>query len=193
LDAKKPPGRAPRTRGPLTLAGLEKAALDYLGRFASSRASLRRVLGRRVARAARDGRIDAAEGARLIEDIIARYAASGLVDDAAYAAQQAASLQRRGASAQAIRARLAQKGVEPEAVRAALASREAEGGGDLAAACALVRRRRLGPYRPPASRAAARAKDLGVLARAGFSGDVARRVLGAADADALDRLGRADC
>jgi len=182
-------GSAPR---PLTLAALEKAALDYLGRFAASRASLRRVLGRRVARAAKVGRIEAAQGARWIEDIVARYVASGLLDDAAYAAQQAASLHRRGASAQAIRARLAQKGVEGETIRTALAALAAEGGGDLAAACALVRRRRLGPMRPQALRAAARAKDLGVLARAGFSGDIARRALAAADADALDRLARAE-
>jgi len=182
-------GSAPR---PLTLAALEKAALDYLGRFAASRASLRRVLGRRVARAAKVGRIEAAQGARWIEDIVARYVASGLLDDAAYAAQQAASLHRRGTSAQAIRARLAQKGVEGETIRTALAALAAEGGGDLAAACALVRRRRLGPMRPQALRAAARAKDLGVLARAGFSGDIARRALAAADADALDRLARAE-
>lgn len=180
-------------RGPLTLTALEKAALDYLGRYASSRASLRRVLGRRVARAAKAERIDAAEGARMIEDIVVRYVAAGLLDDGAYAAQQAASLQRRGASAQAIRARLAQKGVEAGTIRAALAALVAEGGGDLAAACALVRRRRLGPFRPQAARAAAREKDFGVLARAGFSRDVARRVLAAADADALDRLAGADC
>jgi regulatory protein len=180
------------TPAPLTLAMLEKAALDYLGRFAASRASLKRILGKRVTRAARLGRIDTAEGKRFIEDIVGRYVASGLLDDAAYAARRAASLHRRGASGQAIRASLAQKGVESEVIRAALAALAAEGSDDLAAACALVRRRRLGPYRPHATRAAARAKDLGVLARAGFSGAIARRVLAAADADALDRLAQGE-
>lgn len=176
------------TRGPLTLAALENAALDYLARYASSRASLKRVLGRRVARAAREGRIDATEGARLIEDILARHVASGLLDDAAYATQQAASLHRRGASAGGVRARLMQKGVDADAIGTALAGLKAESGGDLTAACALVRRRRLGPFRPPASRAATRDRDLGILARAGFSHAIARRVLSAADPDALDRI-----
>ena len=179
-----------RQQQPLTLAGLEKAALDYLGRYASSRASLRRVLGRRVARAASTGRIDKAAGARMIEEIIDRYVAAGLLDDATYAAQQAARLQRRGASAQGVRARLLQKGVEGETIRAALA---AEPDGELAAACALVRRRRLGPFRPAATRTAARDKDMGVLARAGFSRAIARRVLAAADADALDRIASGEC
>jgi len=182
-----------RARGPLTLAGLEAAALDYLGRYASSRASLRRVLARRVARAAQAGRIDKAEGARLIEDIIARYVATGLLDDAAYAAQQATRLQRRGGSAQAIRARLLEKGVEAEAIRTALAARAADEGSELAAACALVRRRRLGPFRPAATRAAARDKDMGALARAGFSRSIARRVLAAADIDALERIAGGEC
>jgi len=187
-------GETPRLQapGPLTRAALETAALDYLARYASSRASLRRVLARRVARAAAAGRIAAADGARLVEEIVARHVAAGLLDDAAYAAQQAASLRRRGASAQQIRARLARKGVEAEPIRSALGALAAEGSGDLAAACALARRRRLGPLRPPAARAAAREKDLGVLARAGFSQEIARRVLAAADADALDRLARGE-
>jgi regulatory protein len=40
--------------------------------------------------------------------------------------------------------------------------------------------------RPPAEREARRDRDLAALARAGFSLDVARRVLDLDDADALD-------
>lgn len=60
--------------------------------------------------------------------------------------------------------------------------------GELAAACALVRRRRLGPYRPAGTRAAHRQKDLAALARAGFSLDMARKVLAAGNPEALERL-----
>ncbi|MGH7089381.1 MAG: regulatory protein RecX, partial [Stellaceae bacterium] len=72
---------------------LERAALDYLGRYASSAENLRRVLLRRLARA---GGVAPAEAKRDIDAIVARYLAAGLLDDAAYAAHQAARLRRRG-------------------------------------------------------------------------------------------------
>src|SRR5690242_17713030 len=130
-----------------TASHLENAALHYLERFSSSSANLRRVLLRKVARSARAHGTDPAEGADLVEAIIMRYLQSGLLDDAAYAAQKVTSLRRRGASRYGIRGKLAAKGVEAGLVDAALARLDDEAGaGDLVAACALVRRRRLGPY-----------------------------------------------
>ncbi len=184
------PRRGPK---PATAAYLETAALHYLERFASSSGNLRRVLRRRVARAARVHGGDPAEGERLVEDIVARYLRAGLLDDRAYAAQQAASLRRRGASRFGIRGRLAMKGVEAELVEAALSALDAEpGDSELAAACALVRRRRLGPCRAPAERALFHRKDLAALARAGFGVETAQRVLAAADTEALAALERGE-
>jgi regulatory protein len=172
---------------PLDEAALHQGALDYLAHYASSAANLRRVLLRRIARAAGSGADAAAADA-----VVARIVKSGLIDDRAYAAQAAASLHRRGVSSQGIRARLAAKGVETGHAAAALAALGAPRARDIAAACALVRRRRLGPLRAAASRAALLERDLGALARAGFPLDVARLVLRAADADALDRLASED-
>lgn len=174
-----------------TTSHLENAALHYLERFSSSSANLRRVLMRKVARSARAHGTDPAEGAGFVEAIIARYLQSGLLDDAAYATQKAASLRRRGASRYGIRGKLAVKGVDAELIDTTLEQLDGEPGtGDLAAACALARRRRLGPYRPREERAARRQKDLAALARAGFSLELARRVLAAADIDALEALVR---
>jgi len=187
------PHKSRRGPKPATAAHLENAALHYLERFASSSGNLRRVLRRKVARAARVHGGDPAEGERLVEEIVARYLRSGLLDDRAYAAQQAASLRRRGASRYGIRGRLAVKGVAADDVAAAIGRLdESAGESDLAAACAFARRRRLGPYRAAAVRAAHQQKDLGALARAGFGLDLARRVLAAADPDALDRLARGE-
>jgi regulatory protein len=66
------------------------------------------------------------------------------------------------------------------------------GASELAAACALVRRRRLGPYRAPGKRVDCRQKDLASLARAGFSLALARRVLKAPDIEALEQLARGE-
>jgi len=178
----------------MTAERLENIALHYLSRYASSSGNLRRVLMRRVERAAAAHGDDPADGARLIEALVARFQRSGLIDDRAYAAQKAASLQRRGASRFGIRGKLRQKSVETGIIDDAVASLD-EGGvvaGEFAAACALIRRRRLGPYRAAGQRAAMRQKDLATLARAGFGLDVARRALGAPDRATLEAWGRGE-
>jgi len=170
-----------------TPRSLENAALYYLQRFASSAANLRRVLLRRVERSARAHGSDRGEGAAAVDDIVARFLASGLLNDAAYAEARAGTLHRRGASARKIRASLLQKGVAPEAIEAALqALREEAGDPEFAAAVTLARRRRLGPFRPAPDRAARREKDLAALARAGFGYETARLVVEAADPAALE-------
>jgi regulatory protein len=198
----------------ITERSIENAAHFYLQRFASSAENLKRVLTRKVRRAAAvsdtdrnddgddgdDGRI--AEGAVIIERVISRFVEAGLLDDFKYAEGRAASLHRRGVSAGRIRQHLAHKGVAAEAADHALAAlaaeraaeRAAENGGeigggraalDLAAAVNLARRRRLGPFRAPSARPGMRAKDLAVLARAGFGYHLAVQVIDAAGPDAL--------
>jgi regulatory protein len=174
----------------LSAEALLKTALDYLAHYASSSENLRRVLLRHAKRAAEKDGVSASGAGPVVATIVERCRAAGVLDDAAYAGQQAASLARRGQSRQAIRFRLAQKGVAAALIDEALAGLAADGAGELAAACALVRRRRLGPFRPAASRAELRDRDLGVLARAGFGLDLARRVLSAPNEAALDRLAR---
>jgi len=164
---------------------LERWAIAYLGRYASSAENLRRVLTRRVRRHSFEA---AQEATATIESLVARYEEAGLLDDAAYAAGRVASLHRRGDSLRAIRARLAAKGLAPEVVADALSDlRAAAPDPDLAAACAFARRRRLGPYRRTAANPA---RELGAFARAGFDRRVAAAVLGCADIEALEALER---
>ncbi len=171
---------ATRKRKPrkVTTKSLERAALFYLERFATSAENLRRVLMRRVERSVHFHGTDREAGAGLVDGLVARYLASGLLDDRAYAEGRVRTMRRRGSSARLIRLKLRQKGVADDVVAGALAD-HAEDGTDpeAAAAAALARRRRLGPFRPPAERQEKREKDLAALARAGFSYDMARRVI----------------
>jgi regulatory protein len=172
-------------------AYLERAALYYLERFASSAANLRRVLLRKVHRSAAAHGTDVAAGTALVDALIARYRASGLLDDAAYARARAATLHRRGVSRRGIQGKLAAKGVDAEVTGSALAELGDQVGTlDLAAACNFVRRRRLGPCRVAGKRAAFHDKDLAALGRAGFGFEIARKVLGCASIDELDELSR---
>jgi regulatory protein len=164
---------------------LERWAITYLRRYASSAENLRRVLIRRVRRHSPEA---AQHAAAMIDALVARYREAGLLDDPAYAAGRVASLHRRGGSLRAIRARLAAKGLAPEVVADALSDLHAAAPDpDLAAACAFARRRRLGPYRRSAPD---RVRELGALARAGFDRRIAEAVLGCADIKALEALER---
>ena len=176
--------RTPRRATPKSL---ENAGLYHLARFASSAENLRRVLMRRVERSARAQEPDIEEGAPAVAQIVARFAASGLIDDAAYAEGRALSLFRRGASKRKIRFALAQKGVGAEDIEAALASLTRQSGDpELAAALNLARRRRLGPYKAPGDREDQRQKDLAVLARGGIGYQIARRVIEAGSVAELE-------
>ncbi|SNS62766.1 MULTISPECIES: regulatory protein RecX [unclassified Azospirillum] len=171
---------------------LDRAALHYLERFASSSANLRRLLLRRVTASAQAHGTDPAQGAEWVEALIARYLRSGLLNDGLYAEMKARGLQRRGGSTRAIRQKLRAKGLEDAEVDAAMGELEGAetGEADLAAAIAYARRRRLGGFRPDrgldadAARAR-RDKDIAALARAGFDLETARRVIDADDPEGL--------
>jgi regulatory protein len=165
---------------------LERWALAYLGRFASSAENLRRVLSRRVRRRLPAEREAVAQTAALIDALVARYRESGLVDDAAYAAARVRARQRRGQSLRTIRAGLAAKGVGAEDAASAIAALREDGGDpDLAAAGAFARRRRLGPFRRGNGD---RDRELAAFARAGFSRAVAQAVLDCANPDEVEAL-----
>lgn len=168
---------------------LEKAALRYLERYAASRRQLARVLMRRVQRAVEGGVVDRAEGSARVEVVIATLAGRGLLDDRLFAEGRARSLAQRGRSTAVIRQTLRARGVDDDDVGAALARLGEEfDDPELTAALALARRRRLGPYRAEAERAARREKDLAVLARAGFDRRLAQRIVDAESVEALARL-----
>lgn len=163
---RKPPGK-------VTPAYLERAAMTYLERYASSAENLRRVLKRKVDKRCRLRGEDPSGFQEAIDTVVAKCLRSGLIDDTRYAEARVATLRRRGGSARAIQAKLAAKGLDRETIAAAL---EGEEGDEMDAARAYARRRKLGPYRPGES-APYREKDLAALARAGFRFDVARQVV----------------
>lgn len=167
------PDHQPRQPRPVTSAYLDRAALAYLGRFASSAENLRRVLTRKVERRCRLRGEDPAPFLPLVKEVVRRCVRIELVNDRAYAEGRVASLRRRGSSSRLIGAKLSAKGVSREMIAGAL---EADHDAEDEAAWALARRRRLGPFRLR-DRSVFREKDLAALARAGFGFALARKVI----------------
>lgn len=159
-------GKIPRA---VTPAYLERAALDYLEKYASSSENLRRVLTRKAERRCRLRGEDMEPFLEIVGEVVDKVLRSGLVDDRSYAEARVASLRRRGNSGRLIQAKLAARGVDRDDIDRAL--KEAESGEDDAAR-QFVRRRRIGPYRA-AGRQEYRGRDIAALARAGFSFSVA--------------------
>lgn len=185
------PGRR-RVRN-VTAKSLENAATHYLQRFSASSATLRQVLLRRIERARRAEADVADDAEAAIEAIIEKFQRLKLIDDAAFAAGRAAALRRRGTSRRFISGKLRLAGIDEDGIEQAIAAADSETAplatnedkgededgpqAELRAALRLAQRRRLGPWRPHQERAAMRQRDLASLARAGFSLDIARRVL----------------
>ena len=185
-----PPNPAVQAAAPIEAALVEKWALDYLGRYASSAANLRRVLRRRVRRRLGSDRDGVGAADQLIDALVARFCETRLIDDSAYAAARARRDLARGRPLRRIAAGLAAKGIGAAEAAAALASlREGAADPDLAAACAYARRRRLGPFR---MRPAERERELAAFARAGFDRRAAEAVLDCPDEAAVAALLSAD-
>lgn len=181
-------GKKPRRRKSrkASAKSLENAALYYLKRFSSSEENLRRVMMRRVERSARAHGTDREEGAAWVDELVARLARAGLVDDRRYAEGRVHALHARGTSIRIITAKLREKGVPAEIIEESIqVLRDEQPDAELETAIRLARRRRIGPFRikPPVE--GQRKKDLAALARAGFDYGTAMKV---ADAETEDEL-----
>ena len=183
-DNSDPRRRRRRKPRQITPDYLEKAALFYLERYASSSQNLKAVLRRKVWRAARETEVDQDAADGWIDAVVAKLLHAGLLDDRAYAEMRVLSLRRQGESARAIRMKLAAKGVDADTIARALDQADDEND-DLAAAIAYARRRRLGPFRASAQRQERRDKDMAALARKGFGLAICRAVIDASDEDEL--------
>lgn len=165
--------KKPRPARKVDAAYLERAALYYLERFASSAENLKRVLKRKIDRRCKLRGEEPSQFYPLLDPLVERYIASGLVNDAIYAQAQVASLRRRGNSSRMIAAKMNAKGIRGEKLQTAISEDETD---ELQAARNYARRRRLGPWRNK-GRTEHYDKDLAALARAGFSFHHARAAL----------------
>ncbi len=171
-----------------TPQNLHNVALHYLGRYAASEASLRRVLQNRIRRAAHDNpdfAQDETKQAALrstIETIIETHKRTGVLNDTAFAETKVNSLRRQGRSRRIIQQKLAVKGVKNDIVAAALENHADDAPPEVAelkAALILAKKRKLGAFRTMPADDDRRRKDFATLARAGFSSDIARKALNA--------------
>ena len=173
-------GRRPRKpRPPLDAERLNALMLAYVARFATSRAKLKTYLARKLRERGWTG-----PGEPPTEELVAKAARVGFVDDAAFALGKARTLTQRGYGSRRVRQALLAAGIEDadgEAARAYAAEDTIE------AALRFARRRRFGPFATEAADPQLREKQLAAMLRAGHELRLAKAILGlrpGADVDA---------
>ena len=156
---------------PFDADALERAALFYAGRYATTRAKLAAYLRRKLRERGWDG-LDAPD----VDGLVQRMAGFGYVDDRAFAAAKATALGRRGMGPRRVELALRVAGIE-EADAGEARSLAAEGA--WSAALRLAERRRIGPFADTQGDFEHRQKALAAMLRAGHAVDIARRIVAA--------------
>lgn len=164
-------------------------AISYVDRFSVPAAGMRKHLRKKTRESVQEGVVAPAVAEGWIDAIVERLTNAGLIDDERWAESRARVLSRRGKGRRAIQQDLRLKGIGAELIEQAIQElTEAHHNPELMAAYTLARRRRLGPFSTREPSREQRAKDLGKLARQGFSFDVAKRIIDAPDVETLDEL-----
>ena len=163
----------------ITQQRLENIALFYLERYESSRARLKQVLLRRVARARREGGELSEDVPAWIEAVCDKMVHLGYVNDTRYAENVWRSYSSAGKSVRWIVGKLKQAGIAEDVISQCIESDVAVL--DAQAAALFVAKKKLGKYRPKEQQAAYAQKDLARLARAGFSYEIAQKALWSED------------
>ncbi|MGW8191648.1 regulatory protein RecX [Sphingomonas hankookensis] len=158
---------------PLDQPALERAALRYVERYATTRAKLVAYLHRKLRERGREGEVD-------VDALADRMAELRYVDDRAFAEARVASMTRRGLGARRVRDALRQAGVGEEDAGEFHDTLEegAEG-----AALAFARRKRIGPFATVPMERDRREKQIAAMVRAGHAPALARRIVGLPPSD----------
>lgn len=157
---------------PLDGEGLERLALFYVSRYATTKAKLTAYLGRKV-----QERGWSDENRPPIEPLVRRFCELGYIDDGAFASARAASLQRRGYGERRVAQAMKAAGIGDE--DAALAREESRDGA-FEAALRFAERKRIGPFAPQEPDRRGKERAFAAMMRAGHPLDLARRIVSAA-------------
>ena len=118
------------------------------------------------------------EVSEIIDKIVLSLEKNNYLNDALYSDSKARNLHRRGYSLNKITYSLKSKGLEEKFIKNSIEKIKSEKSDpDLVSAIKICKKKRIGPMRPEANRELFYKKDMGVLARSGFSYDISKKLL----------------
>ena len=156
---------------------LRDLAYSYLERYSPSKQQLKVHLLKKYLTKIK-GTKSKKEVSNIIDEIILGLEKNKILNDELYSDSKARMFLRRGYSLNKINQSLRNKGIETKYIKQSIDKiKEDEIEPDFVSALKLCKRRRIGPLRPDANRELFFKKDMGILARGGFSFELSKRVL----------------
>ena len=156
---------------------LRDLAYSYLEKYSPSKQQLKVFLLKKYLTKIK-GTKSKKEVSSIIEEIVVNLEKNKILNDEMYSDSKARMYLRRGYSLNKINQSLRNKGVENKFIKKSIEKIKDENiEPDFVSALKLCKRRRIGPLRPDENRELFYKKDMGILARGGFSFDLSKRVL----------------
>ena len=156
---------------------LKDLAYSYLEKYSPSKQQLKVYLLKKYLTKIK-GSKSKKEVTSIIDEIVLNLEKNKFLNDEMYSDSKARMFLRRGYSLNKINQSLRNKGIDDKYVRQSINKiKENEIEPDFVSALKLCKRRRIGPIRPESNREIFYKKDMGILARGGFSFDLSKRVL----------------
>jgi len=169
-----------RSKPPLVAADLDRLALRYVERFATTRARLAAYLTRKLRE-----RGWAGEGVPDPMAVAERMAARGYVDDRSFAEARVRSMGRRGLGARRVEMALRHDGIDADDSADLAEAIEADA---FRSALVFARRRRFGPFAVSLADRDLRKKQVAAFLRAGHPPEIVHRILQMMPGEELDDL-----
>jgi regulatory protein len=156
---------------------LRDLAYSYLEKYSPSKQQLKVYLLKKYLTKIK-GAKSKKEVTLIIDEIISKLEKNKILDDEMYSDSKARMFLRRGYSLNKINQSLRNKGIDGKFIKQSLDKiKEDEIEPDFVSALKLCKRRRIGPLRPEDNRELFYKKDMGILARGGFSFELSKKVL----------------
>ncbi len=156
---------------------LRDLAYSYLEKYSPSKQQLKIYLLKKYLTKIK-GTKSKKEVTLIIDEIISNLEKNKILNDEMYSNSKARMFLRRGYSLNKINQSLRNKGVDDKYIKLSIDKiKEDEIEPDFVSALKLCKRRRIGPLRPDENRDLFYKKDMGILARGGFSFELSKRVL----------------
>ena len=156
---------------------LKDLAYSYLEKYSPSKQQLKVFLLKKYLTKIK-GTKSKKEVTAIIDEIVSNLEKNKLLNDEMYSDSKARMFLRRGYSLNKINQSLRSKGIDDKYVKQSIEKiKEDQIEPDFVSALKLCKRRRIGPLRPESNRELFYKKDMGILARGGFSFDLSKRVL----------------
>ncbi len=156
---------------------LKDLAYSYLEKYSPSKQQLKVYLLKKYLTKIK-GTNSKKEVSSIIDEIILGLEKNRVLNDQLFSDSKARMFLKRGYSINKINQSLRNKGIDNRFIKETIDKiKENEIEPDFVSALKLCKRRRIGPLRPQSNRELFFKKDMGILARGGFSFDMSKRVL----------------